>query len=268
MTKKFFAQLNLFVPDLDFIRKTLHTLDERCPQCKKHRNASDMVYIGMYTESPSAACWYCLPQHRKENRINESISSLITQSDFYVRELVTATNPFKWQVKVRGKQDDEHIRNQMREAISLAIQHNWYACKCQGKYSSEATLDPEIYLERYEACAPFKKRTFPFTFSSIGVFCTKCLNSNPANLADFQGKKDLKIKQRCICEGMRYAAWLARWQDKLMVTNYDLDHEGPDPWRIKWADWRPEEWTDTRYTDCFNCKLGPHVQVNKRVYVF
>ena len=185
------TKARLFVPDLAFVKKTLHTVDERCPNCKQHRSYIDMVYITMY-DSPMAACWHCLPEFKERNCITLSTSLMINESEEYSRQLATAIDPRQWPVKLRKGQTKEYVRGLILAGLTKAIQDNWYDAECQGKYSREATVTPGTYIVKRDRCSFTNKKTYKKYFSSLGVVCNKCLITKPEGLPYMQDLLDLK----------------------------------------------------------------------------
>lgn len=240
-------ETKLRVPTLELVRRTLHTVDERCPSCYQIRNGFDMVYLDIQG-SPHAACRYCLPDSYYAQHVG--VDKAIADSEQYVQDMLEATDPFKWQLKPRNRNSPYEPRSMVLEGVAHAIHKSigkspvkW---RCQGRMGRRMHPNEVDYLDISRLCVHRPGKKLKVFFSRLGAACSMCSHSNAdlsASTKTLQDRIDDKLIARCICEGLRYAAWLS------VVDRYTepspLRLIGDNGYRLQWWDWLRREPVDT-----------------------
>jgi len=280
------TDLWLVVPSKDLVLWTLHTPDERCPNCRKVRNANDMIYMDPYG-SPSAACWYCAPQ--SQTCKDMGIATALRESALYIDSICEAVNPARWKIKAPKAISatvaigTTFTLADKRQLVSEAAAKSILRCirenrpkdvhytssdivECSGTYSRKFMGDygdvSKPYIDSHAEC-PYhinEKRGCRSMFSAMGTTCTKCIRRR-CSRDDFTRSKmlDIKMRQRLACEGLRYAVWLSQ-REKYLIPNM-WPGGATDPVRIPWVDWLTGDIVSTaNAVDCI-----PLVEEHRRV---
>lgn len=247
----------LIVPSRQLVLWTLHTLDERCPNCRMMRNASDMIFIDPYT-APTAVCWYCAPTSQICK--DKGTATVLRESGAYIDSIVQAVDPAKWGIQLPRKNSGGFTVSYASQLASEAAAWSIIRCnrenktkdvhgtfgdsiRCGGTYSRNFMGDygdvGSAYIDSHAKCFYEKEthsRVHRFLFSAMGTTCTKCVKRRCNRGAITRSKMlDIKMRQRLACEGLRYAVWLGMREDYLIPNMWPGGTA--DPVRIPWIDW-------------------------------
>lgn len=229
----------LTLPDIPFIRQTLHTIGDICPACLKARNADDMVWLPNAAPA-TACCTSCLSKNEYARDIG--LSRAMVESDDYVQSIHQAISPSRWLIK--SPQKANH-RGRLADICASIVLLNAGNARCDGVFTSVPNIqNPDFRVETYKPCNIARVRSV--YFSRLGFTCPRCLWSS-ANGRMFQGKIDAKERHRAICEGMRYATYLAGLFSDLVELPRSV--ATAFPYSMEWIDWRDGSTVTTEHIE-------------------
>ena len=246
------AITNLRLPDIAFVKQTLHTVGEICPACLKQRNAEEMVWQPNAAPA-SACCIHCV--HLTPYAQDVGIRRTLVESEDYVLDLFQTIDPYKWLLKPSRR---IRLRDRVADACAFAVQTNWNDGKCIGRFTSVPHVNGINFVTKHRPCIMKNRGGYSY-FSRFGNLCSLCLPCS-ASSKSFQKHIDLKERQRAICEGMRYALFLSGHFDKLVEIPRTGSAEYP--YTLDWIDWRTGDTVNTEHVEEYRSRtdvLPSHV---------
>ena len=233
----------LRLPDREVVRKALAPTDERCPNCKKHRNYADFIYLVL----PDCAvceccCYHCLSSTDTAGSLG--VGQCLLASERYVDNIVSQCVLDKMLLIELHRKRDIPVRQWVELGIADVIGRNWGE-GCTGRWARTISPGGVPFDTTLPCCGENKPKRNRY-FTRNGLLCMPCLGSLSSEEVDPRRlsaklRPEIKQRQRLICEGVRHAIWLASLERYLpgMPQPGDFSERNP-PWGIDWIDWLRE----------------------------